>query len=593
MMLDPIEHSGGTRVLTGSSEAHPFDGAPPGRPAAEEATLRRELLHAKEALRHLTQHQHLLFETMHQGVVFQDAAGKVILMNPAAERILGRTPADFYGRSSEEEEVYTVRENGSPFPGKEHPSMVALRTGQELRDVVMGVYNLRERSYRWISISAVPIFRRGEDRPYQVYALFDDITERRQMEAALRRSEATLAEAGCMAHLGAWEVEFVIRDDVWANPLRWSDEVYRIFGYEPGSVAVTHELFVARVHPKDRRRVATRVAQAIAQHKPYSLEHRIVRPDGTERIVFEHAQIVFDERGQPLRIVGAVQDITERKEVEEQLQQLSEQLEQRVAERTAQLRALAEQLTRAEERERRRVAQVLHDGLQQLLAGAKFTLQSISRTSEDPAVQQELLRVEDILGESLQVSRSLAHELSPPILHQQDLGAILKWLAHWYEEKHGLTVTLEVAQPVTVEAEEIRITLFRAVMELLLNVVKHARTKTAQLSLGPTREGAVRVVVSDQGPGFNPTEIGVWEGTDKGFGLFHVRQRLELHGGRLEVDSGHGRGSHFTLDVPLTARPPLQSRASPRFVSRGPDRGTPTARRSRRAAPPGTGGRRT
>ena len=133
------------------------------------------------------QHSRLLYETMLQGVVYQDASGKIISMNPAAERILGKTPAEFLGSSSVGEEHFTIREDGSPFPGLEHPAMVSLLTGQKVQDVVMGVYNPRENCYRWININAVPIFRTGEDKPFQVYTLFDDITKSKQEEHRMLR----------------------------------------------------------------------------------------------------------------------------------------------------------------------------------------------------------------------------------------------------------------------------------------------------------------------------------------------------------------------------------------------------------------------
>lgn len=142
---------------------------------------------AGEALLQSEQHYRLLYETMLQGVVYQDASGKIISMNPAAERILGKTPAEFLGSSSMGEEHLTIREDGSPFPGLEHPAIVSLRTGKKVQDVVMGVYNPRESSYRWININAVPIFRTGEDKPFQVYTLFDDITKRRQEEHRVLR----------------------------------------------------------------------------------------------------------------------------------------------------------------------------------------------------------------------------------------------------------------------------------------------------------------------------------------------------------------------------------------------------------------------
>jgi len=185
---------------------------------------------AEEALRQSEQHYRLLFETMLQGVVYQDANGKIISMNPAAERILGKTTAEFLGSSSEGEEHYTIREDGSPFPGLEHPAMVSLRTGREVQDVVMGVYNPRENCYRWININAVPIIQPGEDKPFQVYTLFNDITESKRAGEALQESETRYGM------LFDYSLDAIIltdpRDDgkiLSANPaacrlLEWSEE---------------------------------------------------------------------------------------------------------------------------------------------------------------------------------------------------------------------------------------------------------------------------------------------------------------------------------------------------------------------------------
>ena len=147
---------------------------------------------AEEALKDSEERHRLLAETMLQGVVHQDANGTVISMNPAAERILGTSRDQFLGSSSVREEDHTIRENGEPFPGMEHPAMVALRTGQQVRGVIMGVFNPKVRDFRWISIDAVPVCRPGESRIAEVYTIFEDITERKRAEDAVRRHTATL-----------------------------------------------------------------------------------------------------------------------------------------------------------------------------------------------------------------------------------------------------------------------------------------------------------------------------------------------------------------------------------------------------------------
>ncbi|OPX61764.1 MULTISPECIES: PAS domain S-box protein [unclassified Methanoregula] len=143
---------------------------------------------AEKALKESEERHRLLAETMLQGVVHQNADGTIISMNPAAEQILGKTPEEFLGGTSVSVEHDTIHEDGSLFPGRDHPSMVALQTGKQVRGVIMGVFNPREKAYRWISIDAVPLFRPGEDRPWQVYTVFEDITERRNAEAGLRKA---------------------------------------------------------------------------------------------------------------------------------------------------------------------------------------------------------------------------------------------------------------------------------------------------------------------------------------------------------------------------------------------------------------------
>jgi two-component system CheB/CheR fusion protein len=115
---------------------------------------------------------------MAQGVVYQDASGKIISANPAAERILGLTFDQMRGVTSLDPRWRTIREDGSPLPGEEHPSMLALRTGKPVFGFVMGVYSPTFADRRWILVNAGPQCRAGETTPYQVYATFEDITDR-------------------------------------------------------------------------------------------------------------------------------------------------------------------------------------------------------------------------------------------------------------------------------------------------------------------------------------------------------------------------------------------------------------------------------
>ncbi len=162
----------------------------------------------EDALRASEGRFRLLHDTTLQGVVYHDGDGTITSMNPAAERILGKRPKDFLGLTSLDVEHDTLREDGSPFPGLQHPAMVALRTGKPVPNVLMRVFNPRESRYRLISIQAVPLRRPGEDKPYGVYAVFDDVTERKQLEDALRDAEAKSRDLIRFAPTAIYEIDF-------------------------------------------------------------------------------------------------------------------------------------------------------------------------------------------------------------------------------------------------------------------------------------------------------------------------------------------------------------------------------------------------
>jgi two-component system CheB/CheR fusion protein len=134
----------------------------------------------------------VLFETMTEGVVYQDAKGEILSANPAAERILGIGRDKMRGRYTTDPGWKTIREDGTHFPGEELPAMEALRTGRPTTDVVLGVYNPRIDGNRWILVNAVPLFENGSQRPSQVYATFRDITERKLAEVQTKLNEARI-----------------------------------------------------------------------------------------------------------------------------------------------------------------------------------------------------------------------------------------------------------------------------------------------------------------------------------------------------------------------------------------------------------------
>jgi DNA-binding NarL/FixJ family response regulator len=197
------------------------------------------------------------------------------------------------------------------------------------------------------------------------------------------------------------------------------------------------------------------------------------------------------------------------------------------------------------------MAKILHDHLQQLLVGAKFRLTILGRHS-DPVVQQATEEVNQLLDESIKSSRSLTAELSPPILHEGGLVPGLEWLARWMADRHGLIVDLAMEQDIPPLVEDVKVLLFESTRELLFNAVKHARVHAVGVNLRLIEGKLLHITVSDAGPGFDASQLKPAGALGGGFGLFSIRERLHLLGGRLDIDSAPGKGSRFTLIAPIS-----------------------------------------
>jgi PAS domain S-box-containing protein len=274
---------------------------------------------------------------------------------------------------------------------------------------------------------------------------------------------------------------------------------------------------------------------------------RMVVSDVTARKQAESAlRLAHDDLNRQVRARTAELSRT----VEDLQQEVRDRIvtEESLRERSAQLRALAAELTMTEQRERHRLAQVLHDHLQQLLAAARFALAPLDAAEPEP-MRAAARRADELIERSIKVSRSLTGELSPPVLHDGGLVPSIEWLLRWMEDKHGLKTVLQANDRTATPPEHITVFMFQAIRELLFNVVKHARAQQANVQI-EQRIGQVRVTVSDDGAGFDVAHMRPNE-TTGGFGLFSICERLEVLGGTVEIDSAPGRGSRFVLHVPI------------------------------------------
>jgi len=292
-------------------------------------------------------------------------------------------------------------------------------------------------------------------------------------------------------------------------------------------------------HPTWSKIYIERIREAIRNgYQVRNIEHIVHGPYGLDRVLLI-SMIGIVENGHVLRFWGSGRDVTAMREAETAL-----------AQHDSQLRALATEITLAEERARRKLASELHDGPAQNLIGLGMQLAAIKRGVQDREQIQRIDECEQVLADATLQTRTLMLELAPPGLHESGLLEALRWLADRVAKQQRLIVSVEddgIQKPLE---DQVTVLLFQTVRELLQNVVKHARSKRATVRCAVNND-TLSLDVIDPGVGFEVHSIDRLPTRHGGFGLFNIRERLKLMGGSVDIHSIVGEGTTVRIRVPL------------------------------------------
>jgi PAS domain S-box-containing protein len=474
---------------------------------------------------------------------WESPEGEMLYVSPSCERISGYPPEAFVNNPDLIQEII-LNEDKRVWTAHTHQA-----TSKPGPLVIVFRIRTREGEVRWIEHVCQPV-RNAEGTFLGFRASNRDITGRKLAEEELQRKDKMLEDTQRIARLGSWDW------DIITNELKWSDEVFRIFGLSSQSFGASYETFLQSVHPEDRENVKAAVNLALTDPSAvYNIMHRIKRPDGSERIVRERAKVIFDDNtGKPRRMIGTVQDITDIREMETEAERLRAELSR--MDRVNMMGVLTAG-----------IAHEINQPLAAILSNAQAAIRFINSDPKELAEVEEALR--DIISDDKRAGE-MVHSIRNIVgkydlkREEIDLNETVREVLPLVKSEalNSNILILEDLQPEIPPVYGDRIQIQQVTLNLVMNALEalkghHVSTLEVIVStrFGDNKE--VLLSVGDSGPGIEPDQLNTifesFETTKKtglGIGLSICRSIAERLGGRLWAENRPEGGAIFFFSLP-------------------------------------------
>lgn len=362
-----------------------------------------------------------------------------------------------------------------------------------------------------------------------------DISNLKKIELDLSETQKNLVDAQRLSHIGSWTYNPITQKPVW------TEEMFRIWGLDPDKGAPDYSEHRKYIHPDDFPRLDAAVQNAVEHGDPYEMELRICRPDGSTRTVITFCEPVLDDSGKVINLIGTNQDITERKQAEEEIAQTHKQL-----------REYATRLQQIREEERTSIAREIHDEFGQVLTALKMNLTILGNEVKNPGkrlkraeIIDEVNNMNKIIDNTVHHVRVFTNKLRPDVL--DNFGLIEALDAHIEEFRELYNLKCNFLKPDEIEiSSDKSIAIYRIVQEALTNIKRHANATEINIVIFK-KNNFLNVIIEDNGNGIVQKQ----SGKTKKFGIIGMKERAYICDGKLEITSEPGKGTKIELTIPL------------------------------------------
>ena len=469
-----------------------------------------------------------LINTLPDGVMMLDAGGRITTCNKRSAEIFGLTSDQVLGHSVIATTWKAIKPDGTPFPAQQFPAVVSLQTGFPQRNVIMGIEQPGG-NLIWLSLNSEALLKPGEFEPYGVVVSFSDISNLITAQKELLKSNERFHYVTRITSDAIWDF------DLNTHEIYRSENFCRLSGYAPEAIGSNLNWWFDKIHPEDQERVKRKLdEQLLLKNERWEDEYRFEYADGTYKVLTDSGIILYKE-GKPIRILGAIRDITAEKRLKQQLADEQAQKQKEITHAALQ----------AQEEEKTKISRELHDNVNQILMSAKLYMETARQSPEkadillEKAVEYQVLALHEI--------RKLSRSLSTPGITtaglQDSIGDIVYNLQALQQIKVDFVFETSLEERLNVDE---KLTIYRVIQEQTNNIIKYAAATEVKIRV-KSKDNIVNLLIQDNGEGFD-SSVNQYK---KGIGIINMNSRASAHGGKLSITSSPGNGCRVELHFPF------------------------------------------